>query len=167
MSLGITINSLQEHDAEELFEFEKDNRLFFEEMVPSRGEDHYKFETFKVRHRELLEEQQNGKSKFYLIRNSSGDIVGRINLIDITSDGAEIGYRVGKEYLGKGIGNKALNLLLKTKLNLKKIKGKTTTNNIASQKILEKSGFKQVCISDDEFEMNGQKLKFIHYVLEC
>ena len=167
--MGISINSLQETDAEELFKFETNNRFFFEETVPSRGEAYYKFETFKIRHKELLEEQKDGKSKFYLIKDRSGDIVGRINLIDIDIDSnvAEVGFRVGKEYLGKGIGTRALNLLLKTEINVKRIKGKTTTNNIASQKVLEKSGFKQVGISDNEFEMNGQKLKFIHYVLEC
>lgn len=167
--MGISINSLQETDAEELFKFETNNRFFFEETVPSRGEAYYKFETFKIRHKELLEEQKDGKSKFYLIKDRSGDIVGRINLIDIdiASNVAEVGFRVGKEYLGKGIGTRALNLLLKTEINVKRIKGKTTTNNIASQKVLEKSGFKQVGISDNEFEMNGQKLKFIHYVLEC
>lgn len=166
--MDISINRLQERDAEELFKFETDNRLFFEEMTPGRGDEYFKFETFKVRHRELLAEQQDGKSKFYLIKDRSGDIVGRINLIDIDiiNNVAEVGYRVGKDYLGKGIGTEALNQLLKTELNIKKIKGKTTNNNIASQRVLEKSGFSQVCISDEVFEMNGQKLKFVYYVLE-
>jgi len=44
------------------------------------------------------------------------------------------------------------------------IKAKTTTNNIASQKVLEKNGFKYIETSDEEFEMNGQKLKFMHYI---
>jgi len=165
-SLDIAINSLQEHDAEELYQFEKNNRLFFEQMVPSRGEDYYKFETFQLKHRELLAEQQEEKSKFYLIRDNSGNIVGRINLVDIdtTNNIAEVGYRVGKEYGGKGIGATALKLLLETEISVQKIKAKTTTNNIASQKVLEKSGFKQICISDDMFEMNGQILQFIHYL---
>ena len=166
--MEISINSLQERDAEELYQFETDNRLFFEQMVPSRGEDYYKFEAFKIRHRELLAEQEEEKSKFYLIRGNSSNIVGRINLvdIDIMNDVAEVGYRVGEEYGGKGIGAKALKLLLETEISVKTIKAKTTTNNIASQKVLEKNGFKQVCISSDEFEMNGQKMRFIDYMLE-
>jgi len=166
--LEISINSLQESDAEELFKFEKNNKLFFEQMVPSRGEDYYNFDTFKIRHRELLAEQQENKSKFYLMRDHAGTIIGRINLVDLdtTNNIAEVGYRVGKEYGGKGIGAKALKLLLETEVSVKKIKAKTTTNNIASQRVLEKNGFKQVCIDDDEFEMNGQKLQFIDYLLE-
>ncbi|WP_427109020.1 GNAT family N-acetyltransferase [Lysinibacillus xylanilyticus] len=166
--MEISINSLQERDAEELFEFEKNNRLFFEQMIPSRGEDYYNFETFKIRHKELLTEQQENKSKFYLIRDNSDKIIGRINLVDIdsTNDIAEVGYRVGQEYGGKGIGARALKLLLETEISVTKIKAKTTTNNIASQRVLEKNGFKQVSTSDDEFEMNGKKLQFINYILE-
>ncbi|MFJ7980987.1 GNAT family N-acetyltransferase [Lysinibacillus xylanilyticus] len=166
--MEISINSLQKRDAEELFEFEKNNRLFFEQMVPSRGEDYYNFETFKIRHKELLTEQQENKSKFYLIRDNSDKIIGRINLVDIdtTNDIAEVGYRVGQEYGGKGIGARALKLLLETEISVKKIKAKTTTNNIASQRVLEKNGFKQVSTSDDEFKMNGKKLQFIDYILE-
>jgi ribosomal-protein-alanine N-acetyltransferase len=102
--LEISINSLQERDAEELFEFEKNNRLFFEQMVPSRGEDYYNFETFKIRHKELLTEQQENKSKFYLIRDNSGNIIGRINLVDIdtTNNIAEVGYREVKNMVEKG-----------------------------------------------------------------
>lgn len=167
--MEISINRLQEHDAEELYQFEKDNRQFFEQMVPSREEDYYNFETFKIRHKELLAEQQEEKSKFYLIRDNSGNIIGRINLVDIdtTNAIAEVGYRVGQEYGGKGIGARALKLLLETEMSVKKIKAKTTTNNIASQRVLEKNGFKQVYIDDNAFEMNGQKLQFIHYILEC
>jgi len=166
--LEISINSLQERDAEELFEFEKNNRLFFEQMVPSRGEDYFNFETFKIIHKELLTEQQENESKFYLIRDNSDKIIGRINLVDIdtTNDIAEVGYRVGQEYGGKGIGARALKLLLETEISVTKIKAKTTINNIASQRVLEKNGFKQVSTSDDEFEMNGKKLQFINYILE-
>lgn len=166
--MEISINSLQERDAEELFEFEKNNRLFFEQMVPSRGEDYFNFETFKIIYKELLTEQQENKSKFYLIRDNSDKIIGRINLVDIdtTNDIAEVGYRVGQEYGGKGIGARALKLLLETEISVTKIKAKTTINNIASQRVLEKNGFKQVSTSDDEFEMNGKKLQFINYILE-
>ena len=66
----------------------------------------------------------------------------------------------------KGIGARALKLLLETEIGVKKIKAKTTTNNIASQRVLEKNGFKQVYIDDNAFEMNGQKLQFIDYILE-
>lgn len=44
--MDIIIEKLQYADAENLFEFELENRDYFEEMVPSRGDDYYNFETF-------------------------------------------------------------------------------------------------------------------------
>ncbi|SEQ94526.1 ribosomal-protein-alanine N-acetyltransferase [Virgibacillus subterraneus] len=73
-----------------------------------------------------------------------------------------------KAYTGKGIANTALKLLLETirsKQRIKQVSAKTTTNNIASQKVLEKNGFKYIAASDEEIIMNGQKVKFVYYLL--
>ncbi|MEC1260330.1 hypothetical protein P9D34_07695 [Bacillus swezeyi] len=56
--MAISIHRLHECDAEELFQFEKTNRLFFEKMVPSREEDYFQFNMFKIKHRERLAEQK-------------------------------------------------------------------------------------------------------------
>ncbi|PAD92862.1 GNAT family N-acetyltransferase [Shouchella clausii] len=164
----ISINRLQESDAEELFTFETYNRAFFEQMVPSRGEAYYQFETFKVRHRELLTEQDDTNSRFYLIRDERGNIVGRINLVAIDEPKrvAEVGFRVGENYVGKGIASNALKQLLETEKGFQTIKGKTTSNNIASQKTMENNGFKKVGISEEVFEFNGEKVMFVHYIWE-
>src|SRR5690625_4683206 len=165
--MDITIVKLHDKDLDQLFEFELENRNYFEEMVWSRGDDYYHFETFITKNQALLDEQSQGLSHFYLIKNKNGLIVGRINLVDIdkTLGSGHIGYRVGKAYAGRGVAKKALQLLLKTmnKQEIKQIEGKTSTNNIASQKILEHNGFKHVSTSDEEFEMHGQRLKFVYY----
>lgn len=166
--MEVLIDMLQEKDAEELFKFEHDNRAYFEEMVPSRGEAYYNFESFKIRHKELLEEQDDGMCYFYLIRERYGAIIGRVNLVDI--DNAErvahVGYRIGKKDTGKGVANRALSLLLAEapQIGLMQIYAKTTSNNIASQKVLEKNGFKQTSIGDEVIKMNGLKLRFVHYI---
>ena len=79
-----------------------------------------------------------------------------------------LGYRVGQAYTGKGIANTALKLLIETVTgkDIKQIKAKTTTNNIASQRVLEKNGFERIETSSEEFEMNGQMLKFVYYILK-
>ncbi|CAH2717350.1 hypothetical protein BACCIP111895_04542 [Neobacillus rhizosphaerae] len=61
-----------------------------------------------------------------------------------------------------------MKLLLETtsKLGIKQISAKTTTNNIASQKVLEKNGFKYIATGNEEFIMNGQLLSFVYYVWE-
>lgn len=165
--MEITLEKLQQADANMLYEFELKNRDYFEKMVPSRGEDYYCLEDFKIRHEALLNEQKEGESYYYLIKNENGLILGRMNLVDIDkcSKLGYIGYRVGEAYTGKGIANKALELLLRTinKQDIEQILAKTTTNNIASQKILEKNGFKHISTSKEEIEMNGKSLKFVYY----
>ena len=161
-SLGL----LKEEDAQDLFRFETVNRAFFEKMVPGRGDSYYTWETFKERHRELLTEQASGVCRFYLVKDPEGNIAGRINLVDIDAEAstAEIGFRMGETYGGKGIGNRALGLLLSTDFAVDKIYAKTTTVNKSSQKVLERNGFIHMGISDEEFEMNGEKMRFVHYV---
>lgn len=166
--MEISISRLQESDVEQLYKFETDNRAFFEQMVPSRGEAYYQFETFKFRHGELLTEQDDTNSRFYLIRDERGNIVGRINLVAIDEPKrvAEVGFRVGENYVGKGIASNALKQLLETEKGFQTIKGKTTSNNIASQKTMENNGFKKVGISEEVFEFNGEKVMFVHYIWE-
>ncbi|WP_332871007.1 GNAT family N-acetyltransferase [Planococcus sp. MB-3u-03] len=116
----------------------------------------------------MLKEQEDGFANFYLIKNDTGDILGRINLVDMDelNKTAEIGFRIGAKYGGQGIGNRALGLLLGTDLGLRKIYGKTTTVNHGSQKILMKNGFQEVEVGEEEFEMNGQNVRFVHYLWE-
>jgi len=166
--MNIFIEKLHVADEENLFNFEFENRTFFEEMVPTRGDEFYNPENFKKIHETLLEEQVNEDSYFYLIKDSERSIVGRINLVDIEKSDkiGYLGYRVGQAHTGKGIANKALKLLIETVTGkVKQIKAKTTTNNIASQRVLEKNGFERI-ESSEEFEMNGQMLKFVYYILK-
>ncbi|MCF6409666.1 GNAT family N-acetyltransferase [Pseudalkalibacillus salsuginis] len=166
--MDILIEKLNGTDAKALYKFELENRAFFEKMVPTRGDDYYKPGIFRIRHESLLKEQAEGISYFYLIKDENGSILGRINLIDIdeTQKFGYLGYRVGQHHTGKGVAKKALKLLLETAIEqgIKHIKAKTTTNNIASQKVLEGNGFKQTASNDEEFEMNGQNLKFTNYI---
>jgi ribosomal-protein-alanine N-acetyltransferase len=165
--MEIVIEKLHGTDEKALYKFELENRTFFEEMVPTRGDDYYKPEVFKNRHESLLAEQAEGISYFYLIKDENGSILGRINLIDIDESNkiGHLGYRVGQQHTGKGVAKKALQLLVETmiELGIKQVKAKTTTNNIASQKVLERCGFEQTETSDEEIELNGQKLKFVNY----
>ncbi|GAA0370762.1 GNAT family N-acetyltransferase [Bacillus horti] len=168
--MEILLEKLHEADMEQLYDFELENRDYFEEMVPSRGDDYYHFQTFKQRNMELLDEQKQGLCYFYLIKNNEGQILGRMNLVDIdTSQGtAHVGYRVGKVFTGKGLAKNALKLLVEnaSELGLKKIEAKTTTNNIGSQKVLEKSGFKYVETREEQYDRHGETVSFVYYAWE-
>lgn len=167
-SMDITIEKLQLPDARNLFEFEMVNREYFEEMVPSRGDEFYNYDTFMERLGSLLKEQAQGLSSFFLIKNNDGLILGRINIADIDEFKSlgYIGYRVGKDHIGKGLAQLALKLLADKMRNegFERLLAKTTSNNIASQRILEKNGFIKRSTGDEEIMMNGQSVNFVHFI---
>ncbi|MGG4444580.1 GNAT family N-acetyltransferase [Brevibacillus fortis] len=160
----IGIEKLSIHDAEGLFQFESRNRAFFEKSVPSRGDAYYQYDHFSRGLQALLDEQAQGISFFGLIKNSQGDILGRINLVDIEKEEGvgHLGYRVGEDTAGKGVASQALNLFLAEhvpQLAVKIICAKTTTDNISSQKVLLKNGF-------EPYDMESEtKDDFLHYRL--
>lgn len=166
--MEICIKKLTEQDAEELFKFEFDNRTFFETMVPSRGDSYYYYDRFKEGLQELLKEQEAAESTFYLIRNCNGTIVGRINLVDMdeTAGIAHLGYRVGEKFIGKGVANRALTLLLESLAgtDIKEVHAKTTLGNVPSQRVLERNNFQQVPMNEEWVELNGKQEKFVHYI---
>lgn len=83
MTKRISLLKLSELDAKDLYMFECENRLFFEKMVPGRGEQYFKYDNFLHILHQLLEEQEKGISYYHLLKNESGTIVGRMNLVDI------------------------------------------------------------------------------------
>ncbi|MEH7438559.1 GNAT family N-acetyltransferase [Neobacillus drentensis] len=165
--MDLKIELLCEHDARDLFEFEYQNRTFFERMVPSRGDEYYNFEHFSHVLSELLQEQAEGISYFFLIREENDTMVGRINLVDTEVNGlirmGHLGYRIGEEYSGRGLATKAVNVLLKRLPNeygIHEVHAKTTEDNLGSQKVLEKNHFALVSVDDDK----NAKEAFKHYV---
>ncbi|MEG1002948.1 MAG: GNAT family protein [Clostridium sp.] len=160
--MSIRIIGINEKDWHDLLKFEIDNRSFFEESCISRGDKYYEENNFKEILRELIKEQEQGIHYMYLIKNNNDEIVGRINLVDIirgNMNKAELGYRIAKTHTGRGYGKKAVELILREALNIHKlhrIESGTAIGNIASQNILESSGFRKVGIYNKYIYLNGQ-----------
>lgn len=89
-------------------------------------------------------------------------LVGCIGLIpqkDIYRLSAEIGYWIGEPYWGLGIATHAVRLIVDygfQNLNLVRIFTGVFDYNIASQKVLEKVGFKKEGIFEKSIIKNGQ-----------
>ncbi|MFD1019635.1 GNAT family N-acetyltransferase [Thalassobacillus hwangdonensis] len=160
--MDIRLEALNETHESELLKFERENRDYFETMVPGRGEDYYLPHVFKERHMALLEEQQKGIGYYYLIKTAS--IIGRINLI-VDGTIADLGYRLGEQYTGKGLATTALKQLMnELPPMLNEVHAKTTSTNIGSQKVLERNGFERVAEDEEAFWMNGEQVHFVYYV---
>ncbi|HFJ9437671.1 MULTISPECIES: GNAT family N-acetyltransferase [Bacillus] len=168
--MKIYIELLKKKDAKDLFTFELTNKSFFETMVPNRGSQYFEFEYFQKLLDDLLIEQADGDSYFYLIRNEEKEIVGRINLVDIDTENrsSSLGYRVGEKFTKRGVATAAVKLVLNVAKNngITEIHAKTTANNLASQIVLEKSGFSSFQNEADttSVELNGEHVNFLHFI---
>ena len=91
-----------------------------------------------------------------------GEIIGSIGLVlqsDVYKLTAEIGYWIGEPYWGKGITTKAVQLITEygfNELGLVRIYTGVFDFNKASQKVLEKAGFKLESIFEKSVVKNNK-----------
>lgn len=147
---SIKIKLLTQMDTNELFEFENENREYFQSIGLARADEYYQYEYFEQIVKELVCEQDKGLLYMYLVIDQYGNIVGRVNLTDIKQEPfkkAELGYRIGEVYQGKGYATSAVKLILKQanqSHKLHRIEAGTSPQNIGSQIVLIKNGFQFV-----------------------
>lgn len=160
--MEITLRLLDESVSEKLFKFELENKSFFEKVGLSRGENYYDFNNFKTMMKEIIVEQERDLLYMYLIENSCGNIVGRVNLVSVIRGNlnkAEIGYRIGEQYQGRGYATSAVKLVLEKALNqhkLHRVEAGTATDNMGSQIVLIKNGFQFVGRYNQYIHQNGR-----------
>jgi ribosomal-protein-alanine N-acetyltransferase len=162
------IRTLQVDDAAALLEFELDNRAWFERFVLPRHESVYSTQGISAHIETCLEEFENGTMHPSVILDQGGKIVGRANLKDIDSleKTTEIGYRIAQQYTGKGIASQAVRYLQELgyeKWRLKRLWAYVTTENAASARVLEKSGFVRGKLFQGRSELKGKTLDCYQY----
>lgn len=165
----IIIKLLDESDTQELFMFEVENKVFFERTCLPRGDNYYELTNFTTIVKELVEEQDKGLIYMYLIYDTYGKIIGRVNLVSVTRENlnkAELGYRIGEKHQGKGYATKAVKLVLdeaRNKLKLHKIEAGTSPDNIGSQIILIKNGFEFSGRTTNHIYLNGKRCDSVNF----
>lgn len=165
----ISIELVKKFDYREIFEFEAENKDFFESVLPLRNEGYYQFDSFVTIMDQLMTEQEAGQFYMYLIRDSNNTVVGRINLQINEEEGdrkAELGYRVGKAFQGNGYASKAVKLIINeafTHLSVMEVYAGTAKNNAGSRKVLEKNGFVMVGEEKDVLMVNGTWVDGVMY----
>ncbi|MFC8074560.1 GNAT family N-acetyltransferase [Streptomyces sp. NPDC057307] len=137
-----------------LLAFEKENRAYFAASIPDRGDAY--FTGFDERHADLLAEQATGLCYFHVLVNgdggtagettagTTGEVVGRVNLVDVADGSAELGYRIAEKAAGKGLATDAVRricVLAAETYGLTELRAKTTDDNTASRAVLERTGF--------------------------
>ncbi|WP_432169389.1 GNAT family N-acetyltransferase [Streptomyces sp. 1222.5] len=136
------IRLLHPGHAPALLAFERENRAYFARSVPDRGDDF--FTRFDERLRALLAEQEAGICYFHVLLGGEGEVLGRINLVDVADGGADLGYRIAERAAGRGLATWAVRELCHRaagRYGLTHLRAATTLGNAASQAVLAKAGF--------------------------
>jgi [ribosomal protein S5]-alanine N-acetyltransferase len=133
-----------EHEAA-ILAFERGNRAYFAKSISDRGDSF--FERFSERHRELMAEQEAGAGAFYVLVDERGAVVGRFNLYQMLNGTAVVGYRVAERVSGQGVATSGLRTLCqfaREDFGLLTLTAATSSENVASQRVLRKAGFAYV-----------------------
>ncbi len=149
----LKLQRLRSDHAAAVLAFEVANRAYFAVSVTDRGDDFY--EQFSERHRALLAEQDAGMCVFHVLLDGDGTVMGRFNLYDLVDGTAEVGYRVAEQVVGRGVATSTLRTLCRLaaeQYGLRTLKAKTSNENVASQRVLEKAG----CVSVGPTDVGGR-----------
>ena len=101
----------------------------------------------------------------------NGEAIGAAGIIikdDIFRGNGEIGYWIGHEYWGKGIGTTVVSELLRMALNehkLYRVYAQVFEKNIASSRVLEKNGFIKEAILANAIVKDGSRMNLYVYSL--
>jgi ribosomal-protein-alanine N-acetyltransferase len=162
--MTVSISLLSPEDEAELLAFETENRAFFARAVGDRGDAY--FAEFPKRHRALVEENETETSMLFLVRDADGTLVGRVNLLDTDTGSPELGYRIAERAGGRGYAREAVRLALAAASGrgVRRVRAKTTVENLASRRVLEASGFEPADGEPAELKVNGEPRPAVHYV---
>ncbi|MFI1449513.1 GNAT family N-acetyltransferase [Streptomyces virginiae] len=136
-----------------LLAFERENRAYFAASIPDRG-DRY-FADFDRRHAALMAEQATGLCFFHVLVAGDGEVVGRVNLVDVADGSAELGYRIAGRATGRGLATAAVREardLAVTEYGLAELRAVTTLDNTGSRAVLARTGF----VTTGEVDLDGR-----------
>jgi len=122
--------------------FERANRAYFATLISDRGDAF--FDHFSEQYHALLAQQEAGTCALYVLVGEDGTVLGRFNLYDLKDGTAELGYRVAQHVAGHGVATAAVQELCRLAAalhGLRTLRAATTYDNVASQKVLAKTGF--------------------------
>jgi len=154
----VKIRPLKLSDAKDLYENIKDREVSRWTVIPHpySMKEAVKF----IRKSSYRTKKKTGFS-LGIVLEETNKVAGGISLhaVDWKNNRAELSYWLGKKYWGRGIATEAILLMLKfgfEKLKLHRIYAEVAEKNIASQKVLEKCGFRREGMEREEIYKFGK-----------
>lgn len=145
--------ALRSDHASAVLAFELANRSYFAGFISDRGDAF--FDEFSERYDELLAEREMRRDAYYVLLDDDGSVLGRFNLFDIDNGTAEVGYRVAERVAGRGVATVGVLELCRRAVSehgVRRLRARTTHENVASQRVLAKVGF----VADGEADVAGR-----------
>ncbi|MGB8943302.1 MAG: GNAT family N-acetyltransferase [Streptomyces sp.] len=147
------LQRLRPDHAPALLAFERENRAYFAMRVPDRGDAY--FDEFDARHEALLTEQGVGTCHFHVLVGGDGEVLGRVNLVDVADGEAELGYRIAVRATGRGLATSAVRQvcgIAGAEYGLRALRAATYADNAGSRAVLARAGF----VAVGEVEVEGR-----------
>lgn len=147
-----------------LFSFEQANQHWFEQWVPPRPLAYRHYQSFCTQCDALCEEMASGTAVYFL-GYLNDELMGRFNLTEMTATSADVGYRIGERYVGKGLAPRFTQCLIDEArlLGLKTLTASALETNPASIKTLRRAGFKRQNQPPKTVELNQQKVTLLAF----
>ena len=136
------LEPLRPDHAPELLAFELANRTYFGAFISDRGDAF--FDEFSERFDELLAEREARGDAYYVLVDDDDSVLGTFNLRGIEDGTAELGYRVAERVAGRGVATACVRELCRlaaSEHGVRRLRARTTHENLASQRVLAKAGF--------------------------
>lgn len=164
----VTMKLAMPTDADDFLKYYTENKEFLEEYEPFKDDKfftlEYQSEDLRFRYSQYLK----GQSILFGIYLKN-ELIGKMrvnNIIYGSLKSCELGYALHKEYTNQGIMQEVMELTKEfcfTDLLLHRIEAFTIVENKASQKLLEKTGFKNCGMVESCLNINKQWKDCYHY----
>lgn len=165
--MQIKLLSLEHLD--ELLAFELRNRAWFERHIAPRPRGFYSRSGVRAHIQELLSESDAGLA-FPGIIEEQGKIVGRVNAKrEADTNALRLGYRIDRHCTGRGLASHAVGQLrecISGLFDCSLLIAFVSVENGASQRVLEKNGFRSIRLHPAYAMVEGRMLDCIEYELQ-
>lgn len=163
----LVLRAISDSDREAIFEYRSDKvSNQFQGWIPERIEDVSAF-IAKV---SSIYNSPNSWFQFVILENSTNQIIGDlgVHFLEEGSRQAEIGCTINKEFQSQGYATEALNAVINSlfkELNFHRVFASIDPRNIASQKMMEKLGFRKEAHFKESLFLNGNWVDDMMYAI--
>jgi len=159
---GIYLRPVRTSDAREYAILFRENKDFLEPFEPLRPPGYYTEQYQKAVLKEAVESFANGSGYMFAVVTDDHRIIGRVGLSGVFRGAFQscfIGYFIDHRFTRRGYATWAVKNVVSfafNKAGLHRVEASVMPNNVASQRVLEKSGFRREGLARNYLKIQGK-----------